>query len=375
MVSLSIPRVLPSLSDLRHLPKYITVPVLVLFTSTLLHQAISAVRFHKGPTRGEYITVPDSKIRIVKTGKWPVDGKDPVVVFVAGLGSGAAWFGPAQRKLLRKMPELATLAYDRSGLGWSLLTTSAGKAKRRDLNALADELRSILTVCGLTEQPMILVGHSWGGPIIENYWHRYPTKNVQGLVMIDPTPARLILSLPPLHRVFQTTARTLTYLSVSAFLGLNRFLLAPLILVTSINHRRMGRELSREDRRDLLLGITQRQNNMVAAQETQTLLSSCSALEDLRSQPPLYRTSYVVVIHASESNLGKVDTGLELGEYERRTKMEHEAVGRMYYKGEDGEEWHGLWIDEGADHVDVVVGDCVVGAVIGGVAHYRKQRQ
>lgn len=71
------------------------------------------------------------------------------------------------------------VVYDRSGLG-----RSAPADGPRDLDRLSDDLLDVLDSLG--EGPFVLVGHSWGGPIIRVAVAKRP-QPIAGLVLVDQT--------------------------------------------------------------------------------------------------------------------------------------------------------------------------------------------
>lgn len=96
------------------------------------------------------------------------------VIMEAGYGdSSAVWHGLQQ--------ELAAFtrvcAYDRAGLGYS------DPAQARDVRAVLSDLSAVVanTANGL---PVVLVGHSIGGLLVNMYAHQHPAR-VAGLVLID----------------------------------------------------------------------------------------------------------------------------------------------------------------------------------------------
>ena len=103
----------------------------------------------------------------------------PIVVFEAGMGVSRNSWGA----VLPAIAERTTaVAYDRSGLG-----RSAPDPVRRDLARLADDLVDLLDHLG--PGPFILVGHSWGGPIVRSAAALVPER-VAGLVLVDVTDER-----------------------------------------------------------------------------------------------------------------------------------------------------------------------------------------
>ncbi len=72
-----------------------------------------------------------------------------------------------------------TVAYDRSGLGRSVPDPG-----RRDLARLSGDLVDLLDHLGVG--PFVLVGHSWGGPIVRAAAALVPDR-IAGLVLVDQT--------------------------------------------------------------------------------------------------------------------------------------------------------------------------------------------
>ncbi len=102
---------------------------------------------------------------------------DPVLVFESGLGAYAGNFQILFPTLARNMPGIA---YGRNGLGESeadsMVKTDGDVVKR-----LHDFLKQAKVA-----PPYILIGHSYGGPLIRLFTSRYPDE-VTGLVFIDPS--------------------------------------------------------------------------------------------------------------------------------------------------------------------------------------------
>lgn len=101
----------------------------------------------------------------------------PVIVFINGGGSDLKDFDIVQ-KTISKITK--TISYDKLGIGKSELTDSP-----RTLENVSVELKELLKKEGITDVPMIFVGHSMGGYVARYYLHRYP-KNLEGIILIDP---------------------------------------------------------------------------------------------------------------------------------------------------------------------------------------------
>jgi len=131
------------------------------------------------PGRGlteHIVRLPDGRrIRTVRAG----EGRDPLVVFEAGMSAPAAEWLAVQRGVAA---HARTLAYDRAGYGGSDDDTLP-----RTLERMADDLAAVLDAVGETG-PVILVAHSWGGPIVRVLAHRHPAR-VAGVVLVDASLA------------------------------------------------------------------------------------------------------------------------------------------------------------------------------------------
>lgn len=92
------------------------------------------------------------------------------------MGSSRNWWGAVVPGVAERT---TAIVYDRSGLGRSA-PSSAG----RDLARLADDLLDVLAA--VSDAPVVLVGHSWGGPIIRSAAAAAPDR-VAGLVLVDQT--------------------------------------------------------------------------------------------------------------------------------------------------------------------------------------------
>jgi pimeloyl-ACP methyl ester carboxylesterase len=103
-------------------------------------------------------------------------GGRPVVVFEAGMGASRNMWGAVAPIVAERT---STVVYDRSGLGRSPADTQP-----RTLGRLADDLVDVLDHLGAG--PFVLVGHSWGGPIVRVAASRVPDR-IAGIVLVDAT--------------------------------------------------------------------------------------------------------------------------------------------------------------------------------------------
>ncbi len=98
----------------------------------------------------------------------------PVVVFEAGMGASRNEWGAVVPAVAERT---TTIAYDRSGLG-----RSPRDPEPRPLARLVSDAVDLLDDLG--DGPFVLVGHSWGGPIVRTVAARMPDR-VAGLVLVD----------------------------------------------------------------------------------------------------------------------------------------------------------------------------------------------
>ncbi len=105
------------------------------------------------------------------------------VVFESGLGNDCSvWLG---EKTFQNTSEFAqVIAYNRAGYAPSETGTVP-----RDLEQLQTDLGEIIELKAQNDK-VVLVGHSWGGPIIRAYAVLHPEK-VAGIVFIDPSHEEL----------------------------------------------------------------------------------------------------------------------------------------------------------------------------------------
>jgi len=154
-------------------------------------------------TNSQMIRTRDgSELYVERTG----DGS-PTVVFEAGMGSSRSAWAAVTAAL---SGSVQTVVYDRSGLGRSAPTDGP-----RDLAALAGDLGELLDQLG--PGPFVLVGHSWGGPIVRVAAAARPER-ISGLVLVDATDERCDLFFSDSRSRSATWVKPLA--SVAARVGL-----------------------------------------------------------------------------------------------------------------------------------------------------------
>jgi pimeloyl-ACP methyl ester carboxylesterase len=132
---------------------------------------MTAPRFHS--TRGELIDIGGRRMRAVRAG---ARSDRPLIVLECGAFGCAADWAVVQDRLAAK--GLASLAYDRAGLGFS----DPGP-EPRDGRAIAADLELMLERMG-EHGPYVVVGHSMAGLMLRVFVPRNPGK-VVGVVLVD----------------------------------------------------------------------------------------------------------------------------------------------------------------------------------------------
>ena len=178
------------------------------------YQAIATARDARTfPPTGQLVDVGGYKLHIQCVGEG-----SPTVVTENGLGgSSPDWslVQPAVSQTTR------ICSYDRAGSGWS----EAGPTPRTS-QQIATELHTLL-INGRVPGPYVLVGHSAGGMHVQVYASQYPDE-VAGVVLVDPTPAQLIMRFTPEERQARLpNIGQFRLLSALQFFGLLRFIPLP----------------------------------------------------------------------------------------------------------------------------------------------------
>jgi pimeloyl-ACP methyl ester carboxylesterase len=101
----------------------------------------------------------------------------PAVIFESGLGSPLNAWGAVPSEIAAAT---RTVIYERAGIG-----ASEPGPSPRSVKQIVGELHALLAKIDVPP-PYVLVGHSYGGPLIHSFAATYP-KEVAGLVYVDPT--------------------------------------------------------------------------------------------------------------------------------------------------------------------------------------------
>ena len=126
----------------------------------------------------------------------------PTVILESGLDTNGSLAWDAVQDDLSRVTR--TCSYDRAGVMWS-----DSKKGTQDAETVAADLHLTLNRAGITG-PLVMVGHSLGGPYIMNYTKRHP-EDVKGLVFVDsshpdqlermPEAIRRTMEVPPIYKV------------------------------------------------------------------------------------------------------------------------------------------------------------------------------
>ena len=179
----------------------------------------------------------------------------PVVVFEAGLGAGAGEFVLTQRLVAQGT---TAVAYDRAGHGGS-----SPDQQPRSLDRICEDLHALVQHVS-PDRGVVLVGHSWGGPIVRCFAEKHPSL-VAGIVMIDVTstavlPEKAAKSMP------------LTISIMSLLIPLTR----PMVRRTYLKH--VAADVSPEDREVMTREMVSKQSSRVAVAEARAASTSLPLL-------------------------------------------------------------------------------------------------
>lgn len=190
------------------------VTVATLAVAGASYQILATARDAKAfPVPGQMIDVGGYKMHIHCLGEG-----SPTVITENGLGGSSPDWSLVQ-PIVGENTRICS--YDRAGSGWS----EAGPEPRSS-QQIAKELHTLLSNAEIPG-PYVLVGHSAGGLHVQVYASQFPDE-VAGLVLVDPTPAQLIVTFSPEERqALLPNMGQFRLLSTLQFFGLLRFIPLP----------------------------------------------------------------------------------------------------------------------------------------------------
>lgn len=132
-------------------------------------------------------------------------GGEITVVHESGMGWPRSCWG-------NTVPALAEVArcvtYDRAGLG-----RTPRDRRPRTLTRLADDLLQVVDHHAPDGGPVVLVGHSWGGPIVRVAAARLGAERVRGVVLVDPSDEHASIYFSRKARIWMGAARPMAFVN------------------------------------------------------------------------------------------------------------------------------------------------------------------
>lgn len=142
-----------------------------------------------------FVTTADGR-RLRTFAGGPAESSDlgALVVLEAGLGVSGLYWQLVHRMLAERV---RVVAYERAGYGESTPTLEP-----RTLERLADDLEALVNAHSFSR--LVLVGHSWGGPIVRRLAARRLAAGdvIDGLVLVDQSDEHAALYFRPSTRWF-----------------------------------------------------------------------------------------------------------------------------------------------------------------------------
>lgn len=149
----------------------VTATLLVTAVFKLASQTTAAPQTPPATGIDRFVGAPNHRVRVHIAG-----AGSSTVVLISGQGGGLHDWDDVDTSIARFA---RVISYDRSGLG-----KSDPGAEPRSVGRMASELRDMLDAIDV-HGPVILVGHSLGGPIAEIYAERHPN-DVSAILLVDP---------------------------------------------------------------------------------------------------------------------------------------------------------------------------------------------
>ena len=180
--------------------------ILALVVATSLQWLLSHLALLRNRPPGEMVVVDGRQVHLLCQGQG-----SPAVILESGMpGTSLGW-----TSVIEDIASFARVcAYDRAGWGWS----EAGPEPRTVSN-ITGELRELLRNAQVGPS-YVLVGHSFGGLIVQVYASQFPDE-VAGMVLVDSSHPNLARRPGSLDRMGRVAFR----LKLLAPLGIARFII------------------------------------------------------------------------------------------------------------------------------------------------------
>lgn len=180
--------------------------VLALVVAITVQWLLSYLALERNPAPGEMVVVDGRQMHLLCQGQG-----SPAVILESGMpGTSLGW-----ASVIEDIASFARVcAYDRAGYGWS----EAGP-EPRTLRNITGELRDLLRTAQVG-RPYVLVGHSFGGLVVQLYASRFPDE-VAGMVLVDSSHPDLARHTGRLDRMGRVAFR----LKLLAPLGIARLII------------------------------------------------------------------------------------------------------------------------------------------------------
>jgi pimeloyl-ACP methyl ester carboxylesterase len=164
------------LEPMRKIVMFVIATLILLVVAGLIYEQISRIYVSKKyPVQGKLVDVGNGrKIQIDCRGK-AADGQPTVVFESGGDNMGSLGWVKVQDEITKTNQ---TCSYSRAGIMWSDVDS-----RKLSLDNYTNDLHTALEKVGVTG-PIVLVSHSFGGPLTTHYTKRYP-ESVKGLVFVD----------------------------------------------------------------------------------------------------------------------------------------------------------------------------------------------
>ena len=182
--------------------------VVALAAATALQWWLSHLALERNPPTGAMVVVGGRQMHLLCRGQG-----SPAVILESGIpGTSLGWTSVMEDIALFTR----VCAYDRAGYGWS----EAGP-EPRTISEITGELRDLLRTARV-DPPYVLVGHSFGGLVVQLYASRFPDQ-VAGMVLVDSAHPDLARRSGHLERMGGVALR----LKLLAPLGIARLIIDP----------------------------------------------------------------------------------------------------------------------------------------------------